>query len=230
MFSDPTALLIRAVYLLPAGVLSIVVHEMAHAYAAVARGDTSPRARGRLSPDPRRHIEPLGLVMVLLAGVGFGRPVQLNNSRPMTTASRVIIALAGPVANLVLAVVVSMPLRVITANLGSAQYYHFLPCTLGLSPQDLLVGELFYIYKLNLLLMVFNLLPIPGLDGWDLLSLWLRRANPRLLFQVETNRQGFVIVLIFIFLLFPQILGTVLGVIAAPLAGILGIQVPIICG
>ena len=141
-----------------------------------------------------------------------------------------LVALAGPAASLLLAGLVSIPLRILTGDLLSASHAQQLPCSLGMAPQDLALAELFYFYRLNLLLFVFNLLPFPGLDGFELVRTWLRRVNPRLLFQIETNRQGLVIGLLFVFLIFPGILATVLNLVAEPLAGVLGIRIPVICG
>ncbi|MHB8509542.1 MAG: site-2 protease family protein [Candidatus Dormibacteria bacterium] len=227
VLSNPQAFLIGTLFLLPALVLGFVLHEMAHAYVAVAQGDDTPRYDGRLSPDPRHHLEPIGLLMVLIIGFGYAKPVRINPSRMRGEFSQLLVALAGPLTNLVIAAAVSVPLRFITAGdpLGAL----FTPCDLGAGPAAILHIELLYIYSLNLLLFIFNLLPIPPLDGFQLVRALLRKSNPRLLFQIEANQQ-FIALGFFALLFYTGILGPVLRVVLGPLVAIFGVGVGYPCG
>ncbi len=135
-------------------VIAISVHEFAHALAADWLGDRTPRLDGRLTLDPRSHIDPLGAILFLLAGFGWGRPV-LTNPRNFRTGFRTgmaLVAAAGPFSNLVLAF--------ITAQLlPSGLLARFVPW-------DWVTGFLKIFIELNVLLLIFNLLPVPPLDGF----------------------------------------------------------------
>jgi Zn-dependent protease len=228
-FGDPNTILLRIAFLVPALLLGFVLHEMAHAYVAVALGDDTPRRQGRLSPDPRRHLDPLGTIMVLLIGVGYAKPVQINPSALRTTTNKVLVSLAGPAANLAVAVIVSIPLKLMgTAQLGGKIWP--VDCSLTVSPTTVLTTELFYIYSLNLLLAVFNLLPIPPLDGFELVRAYLRRANPRLLFNIEMNRQGILLVFFLVVLFVPGLLFSILNFVLNPITTLLGVPMFRACG
>ena len=147
-FQTPEALLGIVVAL----VLGITFHEFSHAFVADYLGDRQPRLLGRVSLNPARHIEPLGAILFLIAGFGWGRPVQVNpyalrgGQRAMALVSG-----AGPIANLFIATAVAIPVRLL---LGSG-------INLGLLGDVLIVVVLY-----NVVLALFNLLPIPPLDGY----------------------------------------------------------------
>jgi len=95
VFGDPATFLLRVLFLVPALLLGFVLHEFAHAAVALSQGDPTPKNQGRLSLDPRRHLDPVGVLMVLFVGIGYARPVQINPSRLRTEFSRLLVALAG---------------------------------------------------------------------------------------------------------------------------------------
>jgi Zn-dependent protease len=140
------------------------VHEFAHALAAVRLGDGTPRLLGRLTLDPRAHFDPTGatlLAISMLVGVGIGwakptpyNPLNLRGGR----WGEAIIAIAGPISNLVLAVAASIPLRYIYATDMQVPFIE---------------GVLRLFVTINVLLMVFNLIPIPPLDGSKVLYAFL---------------------------------------------------------
>jgi len=130
-------------------VLGITVHEFMHAYAATRLGDDTARLLGRLSLNPMAHLDPFGTLLIVLAGFGYGKPVPFNESRLRTALGVSAVALAGPFANLVLAFVCALPLR-----FGGVD-------PLGGTYTDIL-GQ---IVLWNCVLAVFNLIPIPPLDG-----------------------------------------------------------------
>jgi Zn-dependent protease len=129
--------------------LGITVHEFMHAYAATRLGDDTARLMGRLSLNPMAHLDPFGTLLIVLAGFGYGKPVPFNESRLRTALGVSAVALAGPFANLVLAFVCALPLR-----FGGVD-------PLGGTYTDIL-GQ---IVLWNCVLAVFNLIPIPPLDG-----------------------------------------------------------------
>lgn len=239
MFGDPVQFLLRLVFLVPALFLGFVLHEFAHAAVAVSQGDPTPRHQGRLSLDPRRHLDPVGIVLVLFVGIGYAKPVQINPSRLRGEFSRLMVALAGPAANLAIAVVASLALKIIESNqvvFGLPPFTAF--CSVSLSPIEVLKTALLYIYTLNLFLMLFNLIPIPPLDGFELIRTALRRNNPRLLFQIEMNRQQIFFAFIAIFFLLPALVPAfdflsffrIMQLILQPLVLLLGVPLRLPCG
>ncbi len=144
--SDPLTYISRIIIL----VLAISVHEFAHAVTADLLGDPTPRAQGRLTLDPRRHLDPFGSIMFLIAGFGWGKPVY-TDPRYFRTDARTgmaLVAAAGPLSNLLMAYLASIPLR------------------LSLIPTVEVTYFAVAFIQLNLLLMLFNLLPLAPLDGY----------------------------------------------------------------
>lgn len=151
---NPTTLLYVAVAL----VVAAMVHEYAHAYVADRLGDPTPRAMGRLTLNPLAHLDPVGTLMILLLGFGWAKPVQIN---PMHFANwrrdSMLVAAAGPLANVTLLFVLGAPFK-----LGFVE----LPLLSPIPP----VGRLLIIaIQLNAMLAVFNLIPVPPLDGSKIL-------------------------------------------------------------
>ncbi|HEV3230745.1 MAG TPA: site-2 protease family protein, partial [Candidatus Dormibacteraeota bacterium] len=162
-------------------------------------------------------------------------PVMINPAKLRGPASRLLVAVAGPFTNLAIAVAISVPLRLLagTTILGTQTFDT--GCSLSSSPLQLLTSELFYVYSLNLFLMVFNLIPVPPLDGFELIRTGLTRRNPRLLWQIERNRQAILIgFFLFAFVLpqlgFPNFIAVVLGAIVTPVANLLGVPIAFPCG
>jgi Zn-dependent protease len=129
--------------------LGITIHEFMHAYAATRLGDDTARLLGRLSLNPMAHLDPFGTLLIVLAGFGYGKPVPFNESRLRSALGVSAVALAGPFANLVLAFVCAIPLRFGDAEMLNGAY--------GV----VLEAIVFY----NCILAIFNLIPIPPLDG-----------------------------------------------------------------
>jgi Zn-dependent protease len=184
--------LLPYLFLIPAFVIAIPVHEIGHAVAAYLLGDRSVRYFGYFSADPRRFIDPYGVLAVAFALVGWGRKVPVQSNRITTTGQKVLFELGGPAANLAVAILFGTALR----------FVH--PAAAG-DPLELLFLVLYAIWFLNVSLFAFQLLPIPGLDGWNIVEALFRRANPRFFFNVDVRRRevwaGIVIVLVgFIFL------------------------------
>ena len=187
-------------------IVAVSVHEANHAFVATALGDDTPRLAGRLSLNPMRHVDKTGILFFILAGFGWGwTPVNPQNLRPNPRIGNAIVAIAGPVANLGLALLCSMLLR---ANLD-------LP---PLANQFLGAAAL-----LNLLLFVFNLIPIPPLDGFTVLLGLLPTKLANTLRGLERYGLG----LLFALLILPSFLGfDIVGILFRIFARAFGISGP----
>lgn len=203
IFSDPLGFVVNALYLIPALLVGLIAHEFAHAAVAVARGDQTPRLDGRLSLNPRHHLDPLGTIAIFLIGFGWAKPVRIDPRRMRGRSDAALVALAGPVTNLVIAFVLAIPIKLLF-RAGS-----FDP---ALPPWRLL----WVAFILNVVLAVFNLLPIPPLDGYSFLSALFRRAFPEFFFRIDSNRQAIMLVFVLILLLSSFLGMSILAVIYTP--------------
>ncbi len=194
----PSDLLAKGAILL----LALPLHELAHAASAVALGDDTPRRQGRLTLNPLRHLDLVGSILILVSGFGWAKPVQWNprNVHVDVRLASVLIAVAGPMTNLLLAVI-----------------SFFLLGQYGTSMGPLFTGFLGFFAYINVLLAVFNLIPIPPLDGSHVLfalipgDTWLLRS------QMSTYGMMVVFAIAFIF---PQVIQVPTAAVMSALAGI----------
>lgn len=165
--------------------LAITIHEFSHALAADVLGDPNPRSNGRLTLNPLAHLDPLGSIALLVFGFGWGKPVETivsNLQHPRRDIA--IISLAGPLSNIVLALLLSL--------------------TLSFTSSPLLVSLLTTTIYVNLTLAVFNLLPVYPLDGEKILAGLLPRATS-FEFQAFMRQYGTIVLL---FLILPLLNGS----------------------
>ena len=152
--------LARALKFLPGIILGLTVHEYCHALVAHLCGDSTSKDQGRVTLNPLKHIDPLGFIMLIFAGFGWAKPVQFNEQNLRNPKTDVIkIALAGPLSNAVIAMVLS----VIFSLLSNATINH--------TTNIWQTGSEVFIYAIyiNWGLFIFNLIPLPPLDGSHLL-------------------------------------------------------------
>lgn len=149
-------------------VIALTVHEFSHAWVATYFGDDTPRHAGRLTLNPLKHLDPMGSLMLILVGFGWAKPVPINPGaiRRNNSAGVMLVSVAGPLSNLLLALLAAVPLR-----LG------IFPTTLQVSsvlptPGYFLVE---FIYT-NVALFLFNMLPLAPLDGEKVLEFFLPRS------------------------------------------------------
>jgi Zn-dependent protease len=176
----------------------ITSHEFSHAFVADRLGDHQPRALGRVSLNPLRHLDPFGTVLLVLVGIGWGKPVpvRVDALRPGRTGMALVSA-AGPVANLFVAIVVAAVFRIVDlSGLGG---------TVALQLLYLMV-------VVNLLLAILNLIPIPPLDGFGLL---ISLVPPRWEYTIRPYAR-YGIILLLLLLIVPN----------SPLQAILGLAYP----
>ena len=184
LFNNPLAFFRDLLISLPGIVIGITFHEFAHAWMSDKLGDPTPRALGRVTLNPLAHIEPIGLVMLFLFGFGYGRPVMIN---PRYYKNRrrdeILVALAGVTMNFIIALVVYF----LTVALRKAGIINSLF-------EMILISIVWY----NIILMVFNLLPIPPLDGYKVVkTLFFHGNSSPILWRIE--QYGFIILVALVF-------------------------------
>lgn len=146
---------------IPAVLLAITLHEFGHAFAAYKLGDDTPLRQGRLSLNPFDHVDPLGLAMLLFAHIGWGKPVQIDprnyNRNISVEKADAIVSFAGPLMNFITAILFALIYCAIIKFAGTA----FLMSNIGI----IIIVIVSYIVTMNIGLGVFNLIPLPPLDG-----------------------------------------------------------------
>jgi Zn-dependent protease len=158
--------LVRVLKFLPGVILGLTVHEFCHAWVAHLCGDSTSKDQGRVTLNPLKHIDALGFIMLIVAGFGWAKPVQFNEMNLRNPRTDVIkIALAGPLSNALIAMILSVILTIIAKSVPD--YY---------SNGMQIVTEVFrYAIFINWGLFIFNLIPLPPLDGSHLIFSQLKR-------------------------------------------------------
>ena len=148
--------------MLPGIVIGLTFHEAAHGYMSAWLGDPTPRLQGRLSLNPLKHIDPIGFICLFFAGFGWGRPVEIN---PMyykhKRSDELLVSLAGVVTNFAIAVIAALIYR----NMPNFTFLTNFP---GL--WYAIAYVLYFTISINIVLMIFNLLPVPPLDGFGVVT------------------------------------------------------------
>ena len=155
-------IILTKILMLPGIIIGLSFHEFAHAWVSDKLGDPTPRRQGRVTVNPLAHIDWIGFIMLLLVGFGWGKPVQIDPTYYKNRRrDEFLVGIAGVTMNLILAVLFSLPAKAIVHAYGS------------FGVPDLIHNiylMLFYTVMINLVLMIFNLIPCPPLDGWGLLT------------------------------------------------------------
>lgn len=201
--------LLTLVLALPAVIVAMTFHEFAHAFAADRLGDETPRNQGRVTLNPLKHIEPIGFVMLLFAGFGWGRPVQINPTRFKRNISmskgEAIVSFAGPLMNLILAVIFTFILGLVfkfdlLANVSSTY-------------SSIIIILLYQMIFMNIGLGVFNLIPLPPLDGSKVLRHFLG-TNAKMWFDRNQNIFYFIFIAIWVLGIAGVIISPIIRIIA----------------
>ena len=192
VLSEGTSGILILLFTLPGVLLAITFHEWAHAFVAVKLGDETPKEQGRVTLNPIKHIDPFGFIFLILAGFGWGKPVEIDsrnfNGKYSISKAEAIVAIAGPIANFILAFILLLivgilhatgALNGLTANMYGAIYM-----------------ILTYAISINVGLGVFNLIPIPPLDGFKFLLLLIEKIRRKPFsenFELNMQFLGFVL-------------------------------------
>lgn len=207
-------LLKLSVMLVP-GMLAIVCHEVSHGFVAWRFGDPTARMMGRLTLNPIKHIDIIGTLMIFIIGIGWAKPVPVvyenlhNPKRDM-----IWVAAAGPITNITLATISAFALRGLVAigNLATSAS----SASMFLEPLVMMLAFSVYI---NLLLAIFNMIPVPPLDGGRVLAGLLPYRQAALLSRIEPYGMIIIILLVFFTNIFSYVISPILGIGIHLLAG-----------
>lgn len=178
---------IDQILMLPGIILGLTFHEAAHGYVSHWLGDPTPKLQGRLSLNPIRHIDPIGFLALFFAGFGWGRPVQIDPSYyKHRRVDEILVSVAGVVMNFVIAALSAGAIKLLISSTGGYIY----------GATGILFHVLYYMMNINLVLMIFNLLPVPPLDGFGIVTQIFNLRKYNWYYTVYNN--GFYILMILI--------------------------------
>jgi len=218
MYGGPSGMLdwiMDTVLILPAIIVGLSFHEFGHAKVAQLCGDNTPVYQGRVTLDPRAHIDPFGLISLVFIHFGWGKPVMIN---PYNFKNRrrdsILVGLAGITMNLIVAIVSGFILKLLTTALGGMMFGTSIGTAVGYVIVEIVI--------INISLMLFNLLPVPPLDGFGVVTDIFNLYNTK--FYEFVSRYSFVILMAVILLDIPSLL------ISRPMVAIVNFILTRLCG
>lgn len=203
-----TTKLLGLLLTIPGVLIAITFHEFAHAFVADKLGDDTPRAQGRLTLNPLAHFDPFGTIMLLFAGFGWGRPVQVNPRNYNRTMSMekadAIVSIAGPAMNFLLAILFTIIYCVIIK---------FAPISFTMSQIGSIIAMIIlYTISINVGLGIFNLIPLPPLDGSKVIKPILP-YNAKTWFEQNEKIFEMIFIALWVFGVLGTIISPVIGIV-----------------
>ncbi|MHB8574395.1 MAG: site-2 protease family protein [Dehalococcoidia bacterium] len=223
---DPRGFFTLFIALVIAFIIGIAFHEFSHALSAYLLGDTTAQSMGRLTLNPIAHLDPAGTVLLLLAGFGWGKPTPVNpyKLRNGPKAGMAIVSAAGPISNFLMAFLFSLPLKFGNLQFGRVRFDGtYINWNLG----NYAALLLFYVVFINVVLGLFNLLPIAPLDGAKIASGIFPGELGAFFRRMEPYGPGILMVLFALSWLSPQlsVFNRVIGPLETDILRILGVPV-----
>lgn len=173
---------------LPGIIIGLSFHEFAHAWMSDRLGDPTPGRQGRLTLNPLAHIDWMGFICLLLVGFGWGKPVMIDPGYYKNRRlGEFLTGIAGVTMNLILAVLLSLPAKAIMKAYYSS----------GSAVIENVFWIFYYAVMINIVLMIFNLIPVPPLDGWGILTQLFNLERYSWWYKVYQYGQWVLLVLIF---------------------------------
>ncbi len=201
--NNPSVIITYIIILLTA----FPVHEFAHAWVADRFGDDTPRVNGRLTLNPFAHLDPIGTILMLLVGFGYAKPVPINPYalQRRSSAAPMLVSLAGPMSNFLMAILAAIPFR-----LGLVSISALTTTTTRFLPN---MAQFLYLFiQINLLLMLFNLIPLFPLDGEKVIAFFLPPAGQQVLDNIRPFSPIILMVILFVLPLVGfNLLGNIIG-------------------
>lgn len=185
-FSNPREWILSMLIMLPGIIVGLSFHEFAHGFVSYKLGDPTPKIQGRVTINPMAHIEPVGFIALLLCGFGWGIPVSIDPTYyKHKRRDELLVSLAGVVMNLIIAVVFAFFIRLLfAAGIEGSDF------------GDILIRIFVQVAIINLVLMIFNLIPVPPLDGFGIITQIFDLRKYDWYYKVYNN--GFYILLVLI--------------------------------
>jgi len=180
--------LVSMLYMIPIILLSIAVHECAHAVVAYKLGDRSQKLQGRMTLDPLVHMDIIGFICIVLFRFGWGKPVLVDDSNfKNRSRDNMLVSIAGPLSNLVLAVISAIILAILALT-------NIVDIAAASQIGTIIITMLMLSVQYNVIFAVFNMLPIPPLDGSKVLAHFLPQKTKNVMYNLE--RYSFYIIII----------------------------------
>jgi Zn-dependent protease len=203
-----------SIMLVPA-LMAITCHEVSHGFVADKLGDNTARYMGRLTLNPLKHLDIFGTIMIFVIGIGWAKPVPVNfNNLRNPKTDMIWVAAAGPITNFMLALLSALALRGIAASTA-----HINPTSVFLMLLEPIVLMLAFSVYVNLILAIFNLIPVPPLDGGRVLVGLLPYRQSHAYARIEPYGMIIIIILVFFTNIFSYVISPVLEYGVSLLAG-----------
>lgn len=184
--------ILEKILIIPAILIGLTFHEFAHAFVADKLGDKTPKFQGRLTLNPFAHVDIIGFIMILLVGFGWAKPVEINpGAFKNRNKDDLKVSIAGPLANLIIAFLAAV-LTVVIYRFGLLSME-------ATSISNIIIKIILYVININCMLAIFNLIPLPGLDGFHI----LRDLFPSTFYKISGTVYKYQLIILVLFVATP---------------------------